>query len=188
MERDTLIASSIAAVFFALIFLGLVLRVMRRVRSAPDHAPKRSRAKKPVIIIDGSNVMYWDAGTPNIATVRKVVIALRAYGYDVGVMFDANAGHLLVGKYQHDRAMAEALGLREAAIMVVPKGTPADPYILKAARDMNAQIVTNDKFRDWASDYPEVRRDGHLIKGRCHNGALELKLGPPPKFLQNPIS
>ena len=38
------------------------------------------------------------------------------------------------------------------AVMVAPKGQPADPHILFVARDLGARIVSNDRFRDWAGE------------------------------------
>jgi hypothetical protein len=35
----------------------------------------------------------------------------------------------------HDGAMGRALGLPKDRVMVLPKGVPADPYILTSARD-----------------------------------------------------
>ena len=43
---------------------------------------------------------------------------------------------------------SKLLKMPESHIMVVPKETPADPYILQAARDYGARIVSNDRFRD----------------------------------------
>ncbi|MFK7744473.1 MAG: hypothetical protein AB8B47_05435 [Roseobacter sp.] len=153
--------------------------------------PKRRKFIPPKqgkwAIIDGSNVMHWDGGKPKIATVRRVVDHLIAHDFTPSVMFDANAGYLLVGKYQHDGALSKALGLPESHVMVVPKGTPADPAILTAARDYNARIVTNDRFRDWTREFPEVRKPGHLIKGGFRSGTLFLQLqktGKPRKKRQ----
>lgn len=120
--------------------------------------------------------MHWKDGTPQIATVRRVVSYLSEQGFTVGVVFDANAGYLLSGKYQHDDTLSRALDLPESHVMVVPKGTPADPAILNIARDMKARVVTNDRFRDWAGDFPEVRKSGHLIPGSFRAGQLTLRL------------
>ncbi|RLJ41087.1 Zc3h12a-like ribonuclease protein [Litoreibacter meonggei] len=138
------------------------------------------------ILVDGSNVMYWDGETPKIQTVQEVVRLLLSKGYTPGVMFDANAGYLLVDGYKHDREFAGMLGLRGDQVMVVPKGTQADPYLLTAARDLGAQIVTNDFFRDWAKDFPEVRKRGHLIHGGYHNGKLWLDFDGSRQRAQKP--
>ncbi|MCY1126950.1 hypothetical protein OU426_08795 [Frigidibacter sp. RF13] len=128
------------------------------------------------IVVDGSNVMHWKEGEPDIGTVRDVVGRLAALGYTAGVVFDANAGYRLNGRYLNERALGRLLGLSEERITVVPKGTPADPAILAAARGLGARIVTNDRYRDWAETHPEVRAQGHLIRGGFRQGALWLDL------------
>lgn len=129
------------------------------------------------IVLDGSNVMHWNDGTPRLDTVRSVLHHLRARGFTPGVVFDANAGYLLSGHYRHDGDLGRALDLPVERVMVVPKGTPADPFILTAARDMGARIVSNDRYRDWVADYPEITRKGHLIRGGMRKGKVWLDLG-----------
>lgn len=136
--------------------------------------PAPRKATAPLVVVDGSNVMHWRDGTPNLATVNEVVQALSSRGFRVGVMFDANAGYKLFDHYAHDDRFARALGLPEDQIMVVPKGTQADGHLLQAARDLGARIVTNDRFRDYADRYPEVAAPGHLIKGGYRKGQLWL--------------
>ncbi len=125
-----------------------------------------------VVVVDGSNVMYWRDGTPRIEPVQEVVRHLVASGFTIGVMFDANAGHLFAGAYRDDKAISKLLGLPQKDVMVVPSGRPADPYILDAARERGGVIISNDRFRDWAADYPEVQNPGHLIKGEYRQGGL----------------
>jgi hypothetical protein len=133
------------------------------------------------VILDGSNVMHWRDGTPQIETLQEVIRELQAAGYSPGVVFDANAGYLLSGAYQNDGALAKALGLSEERVMVVPKGSPADPAILTAARDLGARVVTNDRYRDWAEQHPEIHQPGYLIKGGYKAGKLWLNFDEPAK-------
>lgn len=145
--------------------------------SESRHRAWRNRVfTRKYIIIDGSNVMHWKEGAPQIDTVRDVVQHLKSHGFSPGVVFDANAGHILTGKYQHHGAMGKLLGLSEDRIMVVHKGTPADVTILAAAKDLGARIVTNDRYRDWADTHPEIGEPGHLIKGGYREGQLWLDL------------
>ena len=152
---DLLLLSAPAAI--ASLFLLLRGWVARR-RSAPTPA-------RNWVVVDGSNVMHWQDGTPQIETVQEVLRALTAKGFTPGVVFDANAGYLLSGRYRHDGYLGKVLGLPKDRVMVVPRGRPADPFILTAARDMGGRVVTNDKFRDWADDFPEISDRAHLIKG-----------------------
>ena len=91
-------------------------------------------------------------------------------------MFDANAGYLVSDRYLNEWNFSKLLGVSKDNVFVVPKGTPADPYILKAAREMDLRIVTNDRFRDWEKDFPEIRKTGHLIKGGYRSGKLWLDI------------
>jgi len=151
-------------------------RTVPRDRTADGFRPTH-RGKPKWILVDGSNVLYWKDNTPRIETLRAVVDDLTARGYTPGVVFDANAGYLVAGKYQHHGAMGALLGLPEDRVMVVAKGEPADTVLLAAARDLGAPIVTNDRYRDWADSHPEVRAPGHLIRGGFRDTALWLDLG-----------
>lgn len=137
---------------------------------------QKRREDASLIVVDGSNVMHWRDNTPDIATLKEVVGALRDEGFTPGVVFDANAGYKLRGRYLGDKSLSRILNLPLNRIMVVPKGKPADPIILTAARDMNARIVTNDRFRDWGDKFPEIGTQGHLIQGGYRDGALWLDL------------
>ena len=135
------------------------------------------RTKPQWVVVDGSNVMYWKDNTPRIDTVREVLDLLSARGFTPGIMFDANAGYLLTGRYEHDGAFERLLKLPRDHVMVANKGVPADIPILAAARDLGARIVTNDRFRDWAETHPEVHEPGYLIRGGYRAGKLWLDLG-----------
>lgn len=170
---------------------ALILVLMAR-RRARREAPKRSastvrkasrpkrplvqrlRAKGPHVILDGSNVMHWNGQEPHIDTLRDVIASLQAQGYRPGVIFDANAGYKFGSRYLDDRHFAKLLRLDPDRVLVVPKGEPADPTILAAARELKAKVVTNDRFADWAGDYPEVASSGLLVKGGYREGKLWL--------------
>lgn len=162
----------------------LVLRGLWSRRARPATLAEAAQAKTPRrarpnwIIVDGSNVLYWKDNTPQIETVRAVVDDLSARGFVPGVVFDANAGYLVGGRYEHDGALGRRLGLPEDRVMVVDKGTPADPMILNAARHLGARVVTNDRYRDWADAHPEVCEPGFLVRGRIRSDGLWLDLGP----------
>ena len=136
----------------------------------------RAVASQKMIVIDGSNAMHWKDGTPRLETLREILHRLSSLGFTPGIVFDANAGYKLTGRYQHHAAMGKLLGLPEDAVMVVSKGEPADPTILAAARSLGARILTNDRYTDWADAHPELRAPGHLIRGGYRAGKLWLDL------------
>ncbi|MES2435430.1 MAG: hypothetical protein V4586_16600 [Pseudomonadota bacterium] len=128
------------------------------------------------VVVDGSNVMHWKDNVPQIDSVRAVVDKLTAAGYAPGVVFDANAGYKLMGKYKHDHALGKLLGLPQDRVTVVDKGMPADPVILASAKALGARIVSNDRFRDWAKTHPEVHVPGHVIAGGYRDGQVWLDM------------
>lgn len=148
----------------------LVLSALFRGKGAASGAPRPGRASKPHVVIDGSNVMHWNGDEPRLGALKDVVATLHAGGCQTGVVFDANAGYKLCDRYLSDRDFAKLLGLPRDRVLVVNKGEPADPTILSVARDLKAKIVSNDRFRDWASDFPELADPGLLIRGGFREG------------------
>jgi hypothetical protein len=162
---DLALLAGLCAVAGLILFGAALLRLEPRAAAAPRW-----------VIVDGSNVMYWKGDTPQIETVRQVLEHLSALGFSPGIIFDANAGHLLAGRYLHHAAFAGLLGVAEDRVMVVDQGTPADATILATARDLGARVVSNDRFRDWLDQHPEAGRPGALIRGGFVDGALWLAL------------
>jgi hypothetical protein len=107
--------------------------------------------------------------------VKRAVEKLTALGYVPGVVFDANAGWKLIGRYMHDGDLARLMGLERRQVLVVGKGSQADPFLLQTARELGAWIVTNDRYRDWAETCPEVLEPGFLIRGGMRDGKVWLQ-------------
>jgi Zc3h12a-like Ribonuclease NYN domain len=127
-----------------------------------------TRLRNP-ILVDGSNVMHWKDEKPDILPVQSAIRELTRRGFTPGVVFDANAGYKLQGRYLSERDFSILLDLPESQIFVVPKGSQADPYLLDAARGFGARVVTRDRFRDWADSHPEVKEPGFLVRGGFRN-------------------
>ena len=171
LGTEAVVAVSFLALFLAALFL--LPRLWRSVRPVPRVVGE------DWVLIDGSNVMHWQDNTPSLETVRNVVDQVRKLGYVPGVVFDANAGWKLAGRYLHDQEFAKMLGVEARQVLVVAKGTQADPFLLQTAREFGARIVTNDRFRDWAEAHPEVQAPGFLIRGSAGESGITLRaLGP----------
>jgi Zc3h12a-like Ribonuclease NYN domain len=149
--------------------LVLVIRPLRH-RATPQRP-------KAWVVLDGSNVMHWKDGAADLGTIIDVLRRLETLGFTPGIVFDANAGYKLSDRYLDDGVLAKQLRMPEDRVLVVPKGQPADPVILAAARDLGGRIVTNDRYRDWEEAHPEVRSPGHLIRGGYRDGQLWLDVG-----------
>ncbi|WP_319825692.1 NYN domain-containing protein [Thalassovita sp.] len=139
----------------------------------------RARTGATTVVIDGSNVLYWKDNTPRLEAVQDLLRLLKSRGIRPGIFFDANAGYLVADRYLDDRDFARLLGIPARHVVVVPKGTSADQFILRAARDLGTCIVTNDRFRDWADSFPEVAEPGKLIKGGYGDSGIFLRQFAP---------
>jgi hypothetical protein len=185
-------------ILVALLLAALDLR--RAARARDIAAPRRRRAetvpvrpryrlpfdRRGMILVDGSNVMRWREGTPDLATLGGVLRLLDAEGLVPVVVFDANAGYLVGDGWMDPAALAERLGLARDRVIVADKGTQADPILLEIAQETGAVIVTKDRFRDWAEDWPLVNEPGRLRRGGWRNGALTPS--PPARSREAPVA
>lgn len=120
-------------------------------------------------------MIYWLDNTPQLAPLLQVVHDLSRQGMKPGVVFDANIGYKLTGKFMGERDLSRMLSLPRDQILVVPKGKQADPFLLETARDLKARIVTNDRYRDWTDRYPDVARPEMLVTGEMRDGRVSLR-------------
>lgn len=163
-------AVPVVAVIVLIALVVFAIAVLR-----PAAAPADPGLAPRWILVDGSNVMHWKDNRPDWLPLRQVVGQLGGRGFTPGVVFDANAGYKLTGAYMNDRALARALGIPAARVLVAPKGTPADVYLLETARDLQAPVVTNDRYRDWAESYPEIAEAGFLVRGGFREGEVWME-------------
>ena len=72
--------------------------------------------------------------------------------------------------------LEDIFGLKEDEIYVVPSGVQADKYILECLKYMPISFaVTNDRFREYANQYPTVMKDNLWRKGVMISGG-QIKL------------
>lgn len=160
MQISDLTVIAILGVVLLLVFLWL-----RR-------GPGQAAAPMPrQIAVDGTNVMFWRDETAQLATLQIVLNRLRHKGFDPVVFLDASSRHHVGDKSLNERKFAQVLGLAENRIMVVPKGTEADAFILEYAGAQKLAVVSNDRFRD----RPRAARNIRLIKGRFEGKRLVFK-------------
>lgn len=134
------------------------------------------RRKRPVVVVDGSNVLHWGGGGPSSEMLSAVLAALVDAGFEPETWFDANVGYKLIGHYAGPRQLARILPVPASSIRVVDKGTPADPELIRSALRQGARIISNDRFLDWRDHFPALQENGRLISGGFRNGIPEFDL------------
>lgn len=135
----------------------------RRRRTKPKRIRKSTNAKPNGrrIVIDGTNVMYWDDDTPLLDTLRTVVDYLAQREITPIVFLDASSRHHLKDTSLTERGFARALGIPRQQVMVCPAGTEADIFILKFAKREGLPILSNDRFGDRA----KLAKGIKIVKG-----------------------
>jgi hypothetical protein len=120
---------------------------------------------KKVVVIDGANVAYEErsaGGKPKLSNLLKVRRELEERGQEAVIIVDASL------KYDiDDQEQLETL-IRSQQIRQVPAGTDADFFIIQFAHELDALMVTNDRYKDYADRYPwipERRLPYMIVKG-----------------------
>tara|TARA_R110000850_G_scaffold8818_5_gene32422 strand:- start:18 stop:416 length:399 start_codon:yes stop_codon:yes gene_type:complete len=127
------------------------------------------------ILVDGSNVLFWQGGVAQADVPERVVRALIARRFAPLVYFDNS-----IGRHIGQAALVRLETL--AQVRVATAGTPADALLLKACEKGRIQIVSNDRFRTWRDDHPQLQA-AWLVTGRIVRGGrveFSKKLRPAP--------
>ena len=141
----------------------------------PDRSEYRHDPAGSLVLVDGSNVAHSSEGEQallaNILAVRDKLIE---EGYECLVLVDAALRHQIDRRSEYER-MVERGQIRQA-----PAGTDADYFILAFARELDASIVSNDRFRDRQKAFPDAAK--RLIRYMVVKGevVLERRTGPRP--------
>ena len=121
-----------------------------------------------VVLVDGSNVAHCSEGDQALlANIVLVCDKLREEGYAPVVVVDAALRHQIDNRSAYER-MVDDGSIRQA-----PAGTDADYFILSFARELDAAVVSNDRFRDRQKAFPEASK--RLIRYMVVMGEVVLE-------------
>ena len=116
----------------------------------PQRAPRQERSGKA--LVDGSNVAHSTEGEKaRLRNIELVVAKVEEEGLEPIVVADAALRHQIDETEKYE-ARIDAGEIRQA-----PAGTDADWFILSFARELDAYIVSNDRFRDRQESFPDAR-------------------------------
>lgn len=114
-----------------------------------NRIPRQERSGKA--LVDGSNVAHSSEGEKaRLRNIELVVARLEEDGLEPIVVVDAALRHQIDDAQKYE-ALIEGGEIRQA-----PAGTDADWFILSFARELNAYIVSNDRFRDRQEAFPDA--------------------------------
>ena len=116
----------------------------------PVKAGPRPQSER--VIVDASNVAHsTERNSARLANVRLVRDRLTEDGLTPILVADAALRHQI-----DDAAGYEAL-VKVGEIQQAPAGTEADYFILTFARELDAAVLSNDRFKDRIAHFPEVK-------------------------------
>lgn len=121
-------------------------------QQSPDQTEERQ-----IALVDASNVAHSSEGEK--ARYHNIVLVCRKLqeeGIEPIVVADAALRHQIDDVEAYERQV-EAGAIRQA-----PAGTDADYFLLSFARELEAPIVSNDRFRDRRDAFPEAIE--HVIR------------------------
>jgi hypothetical protein len=137
-------------------------------RSNENEIDASRRSERTIVLVDGSNVAHSSEGErAQLANITAVCDKLREEGYEPLVLVDAALRHQIDDRAQYER-MVDAGEIRQA-----PAGTDADYFILSFARELDAAIVSNDRYRDRQKAFPDAAK--RLIKYMVVKGEVVLE-------------
>jgi hypothetical protein len=137
-------------------------------RDSSGGPPQREDAPGSLVLVDGSNVAHSSEGDQaRLSNITAVCDKLREEGYEPLVLVDAALRHQIDDRATYERMVDQGM-IRQA-----PAGTDADYFILSFARELDASIVSNDRFRDRQKSFPDAAK--RLIKYMVVKGEVVLE-------------
>lgn len=124
---------------------------IQKCRSRTQEA-RLERKRHRTVIVDGNNVAYHLAsqGKPN---ARNLILAYRSLT-TTGFKPIFVVSSALIHKIDNPNSLNEFL--LSAEVIEAPRGTDDDLKIIQTARELNAHIISNDRFLDWTERYPWI--------------------------------
>ena len=112
---------------------------------------EESSAERTIALVDGSNVAHSSEGEKaRLSNILLVADKMREDGFEPVIVADAALRHQIDDRDGYERLVDEG------KVKQAPAGTDADYFILSFARELDAAVVSNDRFRDRIAKYPEV--------------------------------
>ena len=122
-------------------------------------------AEKRLVIVDGSNVAHSsERDRAVLDNIRVVCEKLVEEGYVPIVVVDAALRHQIDHREKYEEMV------ENGTIHQAPAGTDADYFILSFARELEASVVSNDRFRDREKAFPEIK--DRVIRYMIVNGEV----------------
>jgi hypothetical protein len=137
-------------------------------RKAEPRRTDPPTAESRKVLVDGSNVAHFTEGDgPRLQNILLVMEKLRSEGLQPLIVADAALRHQIDDKAQYERL------IESGVVHQAPAGTDADFFILSFAREKDARVLTNDRFRNVAREFAKER--DRVIRFMIVDGSVVLE-------------
>lgn len=144
---------------------GIALALKNGMSQENGKADTGQREPHRTVIVDGSNVAHSSEGEIALLdNIRLISEKLKEEGLEPVVLVDAALRHQIDKENEFEQLV------EEGTIKQAPAGTDADYFILSFARELDADIVSNDRFRDRMDTFPETKE--RMIRYMIVNGEV----------------
>lgn len=124
---------------------------IQKCRSRPQRV-QDSRKRRRVVVVDGNNVAYhlFPQGKPNTQNLILAYRSLTSTGFKPVFVVSTALSHKI------DKPTALNEFMLSAEVVEAPRGTDDDLRIIQLAKELNAPIISNDRFLNWIDRYPWI--------------------------------
>jgi len=117
-----------------------------------NNQAEQKSIKRPykMIIVDITNILNLDKNKEQRLRVKNIIEIQRAVyslGYTPIMIADASMRYHMDDQDLYDELIADRI------IIQSPAGTKADEYILEVAKAENSKFITNDRFKEYWSEF-----------------------------------
>ena len=137
-------------------------------RKAEPRQADSPKVESRKVLVDGSNVAHFTEGdSPRLQNILLVMEKLRSEGLEPLIVADAALRHQIDDKAQYEQL------IENGVVHQAPAGTDADFFILSFAREKDARVLTNDRFRNVAQKFAKER--DRVIRFMIVDGSVVLE-------------
>jgi hypothetical protein len=134
-------------------------------------------------VLDGTNIaLLQGPARPELRYVVALAHYLGSNGGKVSCFFDANTPYLFSDARSEQRDCFDQLTSESPwakNFVIVASGTQADQWILELAKRENADVISNDRFKDRAKAHRWIYKRRHgmrIVEGRLTLSSLDISI------------
>jgi|GEM_PF-56270 len=130
--------------------------------------PEQEKNDMIDIVIDASNVAYWEDAKPKLGSVLAILDKLDDLGISYLCVVGPRLRHVI-----DDRVGLEKL-LKRSNVVQSPAKKDADIFVIDYATKYDAKIVSNDQYNEYCKDHPILLEKGRIVEGLIFDGKISV--------------